>query len=166
MPDHARARGDRQMNVVRGVTEWLQRTKLVGLALDWAEALAGAVDDPEARPAGVAEPHYRARPVQRVAGRAHTGQPRHAPVALGGVTVPLGSPRGAGRAEDRLGHGGVGAPAATRLALAAPAQPALSQPQLSFFLARQHDGLHVYTCDTCTGDLVQHCYEEELTQGV
>src|SRR5918911_1429228 len=35
MPD--RARGDRQMNVVRGVTEWLQRTKLVGLALDWAE---------------------------------------------------------------------------------------------------------------------------------
>src|SRR5919198_6640878 len=44
MPDHARARGDRQMNVVRGVTEWLQRTKLVGLALDWAEALAGAVD--------------------------------------------------------------------------------------------------------------------------
>jgi glycogen debranching enzyme len=37
---------------------------------------------------------------------------------------------------------------------------------LSFFLARQHDGLHVYTCDAFAGDLVQHCYEEELSQGV
>src|SRR5918911_773396 len=62
MPDRARARGDRQMNVVRGVTEWLQRTKLAGLALDWAEALAGAADDPEARPAGDAEPHFAVSP--------------------------------------------------------------------------------------------------------
>jgi hypothetical protein len=37
---------------------------------------------------------------------------------------------------------------------------------LSFFLARQHDRLHVYTCDTFAGDLVQHYYEEELSQGV
>jgi hypothetical protein len=27
-------------------------------------------------------------------------------------------------------------------------------------------GCNVYTCDAFTGDLVQHCYEEELSQGV
>jgi hypothetical protein len=37
---------------------------------------------------------------------------------------------------------------------------------LSFFLARQDDGLHVYTCDAFEGDLVHHGYEEELPQGV
>src|ERR671922_3094545 len=50
------------MKAGRSFTEWLQRTKLVGFALDWAEALAGAVDDPEARPAGFAEPHYQVSP--------------------------------------------------------------------------------------------------------
>ncbi len=30
---------------------------VVGWAIDWAEALAGAADDPESRPAGFAEPH-------------------------------------------------------------------------------------------------------------
>lgn len=35
---------------------------ITGMAIDWAEALADAVDDPEARPAGFAEPHYPVSP--------------------------------------------------------------------------------------------------------
>ena len=37
---------------------------------------------------------------------------------------------------------------------------------LSFFLARQGQELHLYTCSTFDGDLVQHRYEEELPPGV
>lgn len=35
---------------------------IAGLAIDWAEAIADTIDDPEARPAGFAEPHYPVSP--------------------------------------------------------------------------------------------------------
>lgn len=35
---------------------------VVGLAMDWVEAIADAIDDPELRPAGFAEPHYPVSP--------------------------------------------------------------------------------------------------------
>jgi hypothetical protein len=40
----------------------VHRASVLGLAIDWAEALAEAIDDPESRPAGFAEPHYQVSP--------------------------------------------------------------------------------------------------------
>jgi hypothetical protein len=37
---------------------------------------------------------------------------------------------------------------------------------LSFFLTRQGQELHLYTCGTFDGDLIQHRYQEELPHGV
>src|SRR5687768_9981040 len=34
--------------------------------------------------------------------------------------------------------------------------------RLSFFIARQTDGLHAYLCEKVGGDLQQHLYDEEL----
>jgi hypothetical protein len=38
--------------------------------------------------------------------------------------------------------------------------------RVSCFLTRQSDGLHLYTCETYAGALVQHRYAEELAHGV
>ena len=38
--------------------------------------------------------------------------------------------------------------------------------RLSFFLTRESDGMHVYTCDTVAGALISHRYDEELVHGV
>lgn len=40
----------------------MNHVNVLGLAIDWAEAIAGAIDDPESRPAGFAEPHYPVSP--------------------------------------------------------------------------------------------------------